>query len=98
MLDSLPYRVVVAVDFEFTAPPGERPTPIAWWPWNCAAVSGGDSGTESSDLYRPIQAGLTCWSLLIMRAPSLVAIASWGGLNLLTFSTSSGNFGIAPTG
>src|SRR4051812_27419337 len=28
MLDSLPYRVVVAVDFEFTAPPGERPTPI----------------------------------------------------------------------
>ena len=28
MLDSLPYREVWAVDFEFTAPLGERPTPI----------------------------------------------------------------------
>ena len=27
-LDRLPYREVWAVDFEFAAPPGERPQPI----------------------------------------------------------------------
>ena len=28
MLDALPFREVVLVDFEFTAPPGERPEPV----------------------------------------------------------------------
>ena len=75
------YREVWLVDFEFSAPPGERPTPFAWWPGSSdpAGPSGCGKMISGAVGCLPTRSAPIRCSSPTSRRPSWVAISRWVG-------------------
>jgi hypothetical protein len=107
MLDRLPFKHIVAVDFEFdlgghssleeAGRSGERPRPVSCCAKDCAAVKAGNCDEENLVHGHHFQLGPIVFWLLTMPPPKSVASLRAAGKRRRLSSTCLLNFALTPT-